>query len=82
MLLQSDCELSNTSLNISFLKKELLFTDESVEIPNGNAFEVRIYAENPTRDFAPSPGILHYISFPVASPSTEIDFKIRIDHWN
>lgn len=81
MLLQSDCELSNTGLDVSVLKKNLSFTDEGVEIPNGHAFEVRVYAENPIRDFAPSPGILHYVDFPVDSPSNEKDYKIRIDHW-
>jgi urea carboxylase len=80
MLLQSDCELSNTGLDVSFLKSNLNYTDDGVEIPNGHAFEVRVYAENPIKDFAPSPGILHHVSFPTNSLNT-LDYKIRIDHW-
>lgn len=33
-----------------------------------------MYAENPVKDFAPSPGILHQVEFPPRE-------NIRIDHW-
>ena len=32
--------------------------------PNGHAIECRIYAEDPSRNFAPSPGVIRYINLP------------------
>lgn len=80
MLLQSDCEISGTGLDVNLLKSNLKFNDSNVEIPNGHAIEVRVYAENPIRNFAPSPGILHYVEFPEENPKDK-DYIIRIDHW-
>jgi urea carboxylase len=42
--------------------------------PQGHAVQVRIYAEDPYRDFQPSPGLLIDVDFPQ-------DRDIRIDHW-
>ncbi|HEY4298032.1 MAG TPA: urea carboxylase [Paraburkholderia sp.] len=40
--------------------------------PKGASIEVRVYAENPLRNFAPSPGTLTEVSFPP---------DIRVDGW-
>ncbi|WP_185268343.1 urea carboxylase [Halopseudomonas xiamenensis] len=40
--------------------------------PSGAAIEVRLYAEDPVRDFQPSPGVLTEVSFPASA---------RIDTW-
>ncbi|ODQ54057.1 putative urea amidolyase [Saitoella complicata NRRL Y-17804] len=42
--------------------------------PQGASIEVRLYAENPARDFEPSPGTLQYVSFPEGD-------GIRVDGW-
>jgi urea carboxylase len=44
--------------------------------PKGSAIEVRVYAENPLRDFAPSPGLLQSVSWPEQQSD-----RIRIDTW-
>ncbi|RDI76657.1 hypothetical protein Vi05172_g13363 [Venturia inaequalis] len=40
--------------------------------PKGCAIEVRVYAENPLRDYAPSPGLLQKVEWP-SDPSARID---------
>ncbi|OJD29029.1 urea carboxylase [Diplodia corticola] len=40
--------------------------------PNGAAVEVRVYAENPVRDFAPAPGLLQHVEWNEI-PGTRID---------
>src|SRR5690606_7837789 len=40
--------------------------------PNGAAIEVRLYAEDPLRDFQPSPGLLTSVEFPASA---------RVDTW-
>ena len=44
--------------------------------PNGHAIQARLYAEDPGRDFQPSPGLLTAVSFPMADGKT-----LRIDTW-
>ncbi|WP_396588158.1 urea carboxylase [Bermanella sp. R86510] len=47
---------------------------EQLDTPNGAAMEVRIYAEDPLKNFQPSPGLLTEVIFPQAE-------HIRIDTW-
>ncbi len=43
---------------------------------NGHAIQARLYAEDPGRDFQPSPGLLTAVHFPVADGT-----RLRIDTW-
>ncbi|MBM3532679.1 MAG: acetyl/propionyl/methylcrotonyl-CoA carboxylase subunit alpha [Alphaproteobacteria bacterium] len=44
------------------------------DIPlDGHAMEVRLYAEDPARDFLPQTGTLHHLIFPAESASVRID---------
>ena len=44
--------------------------------PRGHAIQARLYAEDPGRDFQPSPGLLTAVAFPEADGK-----KLRIDTW-
>jgi urea carboxylase len=44
--------------------------------PRGHAIQARLYAEDPGRDFKPSPGLLADVAFPEADGSA-----LRIDTW-
>ena len=43
--------------------------------PSGHAIQVRVYAEDPVRNFQPCAGLLSKVSFPAAQEN------LRIDHW-
>jgi acetyl-CoA carboxylase biotin carboxylase subunit len=43
---------------------EKLTLDQAQLAPAGHAIECRIYAEDPTRKFAPSPGLIRYLNLP------------------
>jgi 3-methylcrotonyl-CoA carboxylase alpha subunit len=43
----------------------------------GHAFEVRIYAEDPARDFLPATGRLAHLRFPAESPHVRVDTGVR-----
>ena len=43
----------------------------------GHAIEVRLYAEDPARDFAPSIGTLRHLALPDHLPGTRIDSGVR-----
>lgn len=44
--------------------------------PEGHAIQARLYAEDPGRDFQPSPGLLTAVQFPPAN-----GMQLRIDTW-
>jgi urea carboxylase len=44
--------------------------------PQGHAIQARLYAEDPGRDFQPSPGLLTSVTFPPANGK-----QLRIDTW-
>ncbi|NWA02337.1 urea carboxylase [Pseudomonas gingeri] len=44
--------------------------------PHGHAVQARLYAEDPGKDFQPSPGLLTAVTFPPADGKT-----LRIDTW-
>ena len=44
--------------------------------PSGHAIQARLYAEDPGRDFQPSPGLLTAVQFPAADSKA-----LRIDTW-
>jgi len=44
--------------------------------PDGHAIQARLYAEDPGRDFQPSPGLLTGVNFPAADGK-----QLRIDTW-
>ncbi len=44
--------------------------------PSGHAIQARLYAEDPARDFQPSPGLLTAVAFPEADGK-----RLRIDTW-
>lgn len=47
--------------------------------PTGHAIQVRVYAEDPVKNFQPSAGLLSEVSFP--SNERSDDKVVRIDHW-
>lgn len=73
MLKQTDAELAGKGgLDGDYLKK----LQEDHPGPTGSAIECRLYAENPVRDYAPSPGILQEVKWGGGS-----DRAVRVDTW-
>ena len=69
MLQQADCEKGGkTGLSSEYLQS--LQKDG----PSGAAIEVRVYAEVPFRNYAPSPGLLQYVDWPTGE-------GVRVDTW-
>ncbi|KAG7920462.1 hypothetical protein KL905_003096 [Ogataea polymorpha] len=79
MLLQAEYESNSSGIPVEILKADLKYDENGVEIPNGHSIEVRVYAENPVRNFAPCPGVLHNVSLPEDGSYGE--YQVRIDHW-
>jgi len=44
---------------------------------SGHAFEARIYAEDPSRDFLPATGTLHHLKFPQPGPTLRVETGVR-----
>jgi acetyl-CoA carboxylase biotin carboxylase subunit len=63
-------DLVREMINIA-LGKELSLRQEDL-VPRGHAIECRIYAEDPLRGFAPSPGKIHHLQRP-AGPGVRVD---------
>ena len=51
--------------------EKLSFTQEEI-VPRGHCIEFRVNAENPDKDFAPSPGVVEWVCFP-GGPGIRID---------
>ncbi|WP_299875498.1 urea carboxylase [uncultured Cocleimonas sp.] len=65
-LQSSKSETSTIALNLKQIKSTIK--------ANGHAIQARIYAEDPYRNFQPSPGLLNEVYFPQ-------DKGLRIDYW-
>ncbi|GAB7261313.1 hypothetical protein DaDZ19_29810 [Dickeya ananatis] len=51
--------------------------DTLTTTPRGHAIQVRLYAEDPAKQFQPCAGLLSHVDFPDALPG----LTLRIDHW-
>ena len=69
MLVQADAELAG---NCGIKHEELKSLQPTS--PKGNAIEARVYAENPAKDYAPSPGTLQIVEWKKLE-------EARIDTW-
>jgi len=56
--------------------KPLPLSQDQLRI-DGHAFEVRLYAEDPARDFLPAIGTLHYLRFPNEGRHVRVDTGVR-----
>lgn len=73
MLRQADAQLAGKG---GLDENELKDISRSCQEPKGHAIEVRVYAENPARDYAPSPGLLQQVIFHEL-PGTRVDGWVR-----
>lgn len=71
MLMQADAELAGRG----GIAAETLHGWQKAG-PNGAAIEARLYAENPIRDYAPTPGLLQHVEYAIGKVK-----HARIDGW-
>ena len=69
MLLQADEEIKG---NGGFSRDQLMSFERND--PVGHSIEVRVYAENPAKEYAPAPGLLQNVQLPSGK-------GVRIDTW-
>lgn len=74
MLRQAEAQLAGKG---GLAASELEGLAKACSEPRGHAIEVRVYAENPARDFAPSPGLLQKVVWHRELPGTRIDTWVR-----
>lgn len=73
MLKQTDAELAGKGgLDVKYLEE----LQKEHPAPTGSAIEARVYAENPVRDYAPSPGTLQEVQW-----GNFNDKSVRVDTW-
>lgn len=83
--LQVEHPVTEAILGLDLVELQLLvaaeepipFAQDDLRI-DGHAIEVRVYAENPKRNFLPSSGRLHRVDWPVGEPAGEPD-DVRVD---
>ncbi|KAJ5659710.1 urea amidolyase [Penicillium longicatenatum] len=73
MLRQADQELSGKG---GLTTEELRTLQSKFNDPEGHTIEARVYAENPVRNYAPSPGLLQEVSWHTPA-GTRIDTWVR-----
>lgn len=69
MLEQAQAQLAGRG---GLAAQQLADLETACKAPQGHAVEVRVYAENPVKNFAPSPGLLQKVEWHVL-PGTRID---------
>ena len=73
-------QVTNTDLvewQLRIAEGELIQSFSLPEQPVGHAVEVRLYAENPSKNFLPSPGKITYLSLPETTEDIQIHTGIR-----
>ncbi|KAL2867403.1 allophanate hydrolase subunit 2-domain-containing protein [Aspergillus lucknowensis] len=73
MLRQADAELAGRG---GMSPEEMERLQSKCLQPTGHAIEARVYAENPARNYAPSPGLLQQVSWHTP-PGTRVDTWVR-----
>jgi 3-methylcrotonyl-CoA carboxylase alpha subunit len=81
--LQVEHGITEMVFDVDLVELQLRVTSgEAIELPAertpvGHAIEVRLYAEDPERNFMPQPGLLEEFSFPAQDASFRVDTGFR-----
>ena len=73
MLRQAEAQIAGKG---GLAVEELEKLEVACKEPKGHAIEVRVYAENPAKDYAPSPGLLQQVTWHTL-PGTRVDTWVR-----